>query len=275
MTADKGAGSANPPETFPEYFTLLSLCFDLSDTLIHSVEVKKYASLQHMGEYKLISAASLYKATDSVHSIHILLSKRMVGDAMVVCRRIIELSINLKYLQMDSEKRALQYWNYLTLSSKKLLTTVQNDKDYSTNLRRNLQKMRKDIERSFESAKPYYDLDESGNIPKRYLSSWSGKTIEQMAKGANLAGDYLYPYRYFSTSTHSSVVDLLHYFNVDSNSLGPNYPDSTILQVILQTVRSYLLIMDVVDESHQLGLSGSVSAVRGKLNEFKDDPRHS
>lgn len=274
MIDQGGTDQLGPRDKFPEYFSLLDLCFKLSDTIIHSLETKGYDSIQEMGEYKLITAASLYKATESVHSIFLLLSDRLVGDAMVVCRRIIELDISLKYLQMDPEIRSKQYWNYLRLASKKLLNIVDNEAGYSNTFRANLEKMRSDIDAGLEKVKGVYELDKSGNIKKCYFDSWSGKTTEQMAKKAEIAEDYLYPYRYFSKSTHSSVEDMLNYFDADTNALGPNFSNSTILQLILQTTRAHLIIMEIVEVSHELGLAGSISIVRNTLNGLRDDPRY-
>jgi len=258
---------------YKDFFELADECFELSNNVvIPALEALKLKQDQ-LSKYQIILGANFYKAQNSFLSIMYLCNEGLVGDAESLVRKLIELTVTLKYISQDIDDRIEKYWHHAALIDydwwKKLVNKnfrpVSNDKFV-----KKYKKLGPDIEKAYNEAKKFYGLDKNGEETGKFLHNWSGLGFEKMAVKCGMPAEII-PYKLYCIPIHASVKDIPEYFNFQNFSFDPNISrEDDIPVTIIQAVRMYLLIVELVIDEFNLGLIDSLSDVRQHLESFKD-----
>lgn len=137
-------------------------------------------------------AVTLMRAYKSFRAVDVLMSAGLKEDATAICRGLLESLINVKWvLAQDTEARVQLYAEYEKTHLKKL---------------RN----------AFIECAPGQEIPDAfqGDEPTNSFSSWSGKSIRQMAQEAGLESEYICHYFQLCDYTHGNASIAGKYLNV-------------------------------------------------------------
>lgn len=258
--------------SFSDLYLLADQCLDLQDIVLSNLQ-QRFRKGEQLDRTRIIATFNLYKATDALISCMKLIDSGLVGDAQTILRKILEIAINLKFIWLDKPKRVDQYWHYMTVKADKLAKNISTMNGYTASLKEGMAKLAPGLAKNLELAKNHFDLKESGKISGKYNSSWSGHHIGVMAEDCGLLDDYRYCYKVSSISTHASIEDIRNYFDPDIPAFGPRYSKSLPMKIILESIRCYLMVLEVTVEEYHLNLNDSIASIRRSVGTYKNDPR--
>jgi len=261
----------NLRESFEEFFSLADESIELSDIIMKGLDDLGIKN-DELSKYQLALASNFHKAINSFLSIVNLCNMGFIEDAKTITRKVIEIAVTLKYISIDPEKRGNQYFHFWELSNYKILTDLQKvDKGhvYTNWVQKELGKHASRIEKEYEESKAYFDLNKKGEVKGEFLRKWSGKIFEQMAIESGLSIE-VRPYKLYCIATHVSIEDLTNYYDPKMSCFRPDLSIDDVPFIIIETVRMYLVIIELIVNEFNLKLDDSLSLVREHLEKFKD-----
>lgn len=237
---------------FPEWFALSRAFFELNNLVISNWQ-HKGCELHQLELHQIIIAFNHYKATNAFLATTQLCSLGLVGDAKTICRKLIDLCINMSYLAQDREHRQDQYWNFVAFSTvkqiKKKFKQIGTDANRAGEFEflNQIESLRVAFDQWVQRAKEKFERDEFGEVLGDPSKSWSGLHLEEMAKRCGLSWDYIDPYVMFCRSTHASMDDFTNYCDLSKQEFGSHFEHSDVPLVMHEACRCYwwLLMMSV------------------------------
>lgn len=229
---------------FPDWFELGDKFIEANDIVLQNLS-QRAIKLGDVSLYQIILLFNYYKATNSYLAVCRLCDAGLIGDAKTICRKLIELSINMSYLSQKPEQRQFNYWNFAAFSiDKEIVKKLGDDRKGARSVTESeriaqLNAIRDAFASWKQTAKARWERDEAGQVvgaPKRY---WSGRNTEEMAKDCGMSWDYIDPYLSFCRSTHVSMDDSSSYFNLQTRAFGPNFEHDDLPAVMHEACRCY------------------------------------
>lgn len=257
---------------YKNFFELADECFELSNNVVIPALKALNLKQDELSKYQFILGANFYKAQNSFLSIMYLCNEGLVGDAESLVRKLIELAVTLKYISKDINNRIEKYLHHSALVNYDRLKKME-DKNfqsaYSNKLVEEFKKLKPEIEYAYSEAKQFYRVDEKGEVSRKFLYNWSGKSLGEMAAKCGMPDEML-PYKLYCERIHASVDDIPKYFDFKDFSFGPNVSVDDIPVTIIQAVRMYLLIVELVISEFNLKLRDSLYFLKQHLESFKE-----
>lgn len=260
-----------------ELYAFADECLEMSDIILQAIGNLKIKD-NELTKYQLIIGFNLYKALDSYVSVMYLCNDGLVGDAKSILRKLLEMSVTLKYLSFDIETRQEQYLHFKSLSTYKKYLKIkkednvqEKDRIYSGWLRKQICELEPQILDDYKEAKKYFKLNEKREVKEKYFRSWSGKSLRKMAKGCNMQ-DQINAYDQLCDSTHASVNDYRSFYNNERLEFGSGFSIGDIPLVIIHSSMMYLKIIELSIDAFELKLNDSFELLRDRLERFKDHP---
>ncbi|OGF25280.1 hypothetical protein A2303_03135 [Candidatus Falkowbacteria bacterium RIFOXYB2_FULL_47_14] len=176
------------------------------------------------------------KADKTLCAIVLLCRNGMGEDALILCRSIFEICITVEYIFKDqTDYRAKRYFSYDWVQRKKMLgyiSTVPHMKKYLTP--DNLQ-IANDIKKNAKKVNMLY----------KYGSTWSDKSIYEMASDVGFLDLYQTAYRIQCNLSHSNPRSMNDYFKEENGHLiinsGPS--DNLVQETLVTSFHSYYYIL--------------------------------
>lgn len=267
-------------KAYPEFFNIAQECYELTDMALSTLQ-ERIKPGDELDIYKVIVVYNLYKAHDSFIAAVKLADAGLVDDSYVLNRKILEIVINLKYLSQDKDSRKTKYWNFLTLSSHKDIERALADEgamDASGHL---IRQLAKEAKKQLANIQQDYELNNEGEIKRKYFNSWSGKKIYEMACDCEegkecdceMGKEYDTVYRTLSKSAHASIEKIAAYYDTEHLVLGPQFPIHEVLHAVLESARIYLMVFEIAIDVFNLNLGKSLASIRRSIDGYKNDPR--
>jgi len=256
---------------YPKYLELVDQCFVLEDLIEQNLQNKEVGYIKE-DIFKFILKWNFYKAKESFLSIILLIDYRLMGDAQVIARKLFETKIHMNYITLDKNKRASQYWYYMSLEAKKITEQKISNDIESESTKEIFKKLLPIAEKNEEDAKVHFGLGKKEKIPNKFNKNWAGVDLRKMAEDCDMEFDYQNCYKLFSMATHAGVSSILNYIDIDEKNNKRNFKTSTALKVFLESVRCYCNILEILIKEYNLDLIKSLNQVKAIYNSFKNDP---
>ena len=140
--------------------------------------------------FRLVTLGLLTKAKCTARGILLLLDNNLVGDAQVLLRTLLELTIILLYIARAPERRALLYFNFQHITPWLLKQRLGSYPREAVAISTMAPDFDQTVEANYHNHKGPY-LDKKGN-PRR---TWSLHPLREMAQEVNLRDlcDLMYP----------------------------------------------------------------------------------
>lgn len=210
--------------------------------------------------YQLALLANYFKSTNSYLSVALLCDKGLVGDAKTICRKLIELLINMVYMSEDREKRQYQYWSHMSQKPlKDSRAVLENEEFFSEDVVTAMREIEARASDALKKAKEYWDTDETGKVIGDFKRNWSGKLLPEMAKACGMKYEYIVPYVQYCTPTHASSWDIPNYFQWEPPAFGQHFEHDDIPMVMSEAMRNYWGLTILLIEAFNLDLKGSAA----------------
>lgn len=264
-----------------ELYAFADECIEMSDIILQAIIDLKLKD-NELTKYQFIIGFNLYKVLDSYVSVMSLCNDGLVGDAKSIVRKLIEMSVTLKYLSLDKDIRLDQYLCFQALSNYKMFSEMKKEENleeenkiYSDGLRKQIEQIEPKIMKDYEEAKEYFELNNKGDVKGEYIyKGWSGKTLKEMAIKCNMK-EHVIPYKMFCISTHTSIDDIKSFYRADSAEFGSGFSIGDIPIIIIHSSKLYLSVIELCIKAFDLKLNGSFELLRNRLEKFKDHPMFS
>jgi len=259
-------------QKYKKFFELADECFELSNNVVIPALKTLKLKRDQFSKYQIILGANFYKAQNSFLSIMYLCNEGLAGDAKSLVRKLIELTVTLKYLSQDIDNRVEKYihhgalvnYDWLKKTVSKNVQSAFDDKFVEE-----FKKLSPDIEKAYNEAKQFYELNKKGEVSGKFIYNWSGLSFGEMAEKCGMVAEII-PYKLYCECIHASVDDVPNHFDFKSLSFDPNISVDDIPITIIQAVRMYLSIVELVISEFNLGLEDSLSFVKRHLESFKE-----
>lgn len=254
---------------YDDFIDLTDHCLILGDLIVQNLGDRRLKEGDCLPIHYILAFNHL-KATDALVSTTKLVDAGLIGDGEVIVRKLLDIAINLKYLSLDVDKRQYQYWHFMTVSAKKTADQVEADPKYKEPLRKAMSEFAPEARKRYDECVDIFEKDSKGK-PK--LQTWSGLNTKEMADKGGLSEDYRICYKLFSASTHGSIGDFMHYFDPERKLFEPRFESDSALALLLEAVRCYLIITEIVIKGFSLDFMDSHKLIGNKLESFRGDSR--
>jgi hypothetical protein len=199
-------------------------------------EAQKQDLYRDFTELMLVRGLKTYKALLTLCSLG------FGEDALVLHRALLETLINVLYVSKGKKKTlARRFFEYELAARKKMadkiLSTVPDELEKMMPSE-DLERKMAELERGYEKFKRKYDIRKEGQ-----LRSWSGVTLEAMAREVGLQGHYDLGYRLASQIAHSSAMSLQSYVREDGDTLIASFDQAydSRIGVAIEPAPDYLV----------------------------------
>lgn len=188
-------------EKYSKHFGVCADCIRSADSFLESIEGLGIGA-ENFTAVQLAISANFFKVCNSLISAYFLADAGLVEDVKTMTRKIIDLTVNMKYLSLDSDKRAADYLAFEAIHRKTTLDRVRSGAiPTSAFVQSGFECNASRIEAEYTTAIARYGQASKDEIGLR-KRSWSGKFFTQMAKEAGLQ-NYVVPYELFCSATHA------------------------------------------------------------------------
>lgn len=253
-------------------YSIADRCFDLSNVIISNLQARE-VDKKHMTKCQVILVFNFYKSVKTFLAIMQLCDRGLAGDAMALCRKLLEGAITLTYLMKIGPEAVRRYWFYDILQQYR--TVKREFEDNWTNSKNRwspdaIKGMRdnwQNIRAKYLRVKRFYPLNGSGEIRNEYFQNWSGATLASMATEIDLTNE-LSAYSYYSGKVHSSVDDITSYYNCKDSSFGFAFDTVELPFVMVQAIRFFRIIEKAIIDEFKFDLSKSVESIYLELEEL-------
>ena len=255
-----------------EFLELAEKCFMVSDDI--AINFRDYSQGgKEFDVSHIVLGYSYYRSTESFLATIQLVNSGFISDAQAVLRKLVEMAINMRYMCLDIAKYAPMYWYFLYLKSGKMMKRSQSVDVYPDEFKKSLKSLQADNLALEEMAKKYFEIDDKGGIKKQYYDSWPGIDTKEMARRCGMSADYEYCYRLFSLSTHASIEEITNYLDMETGIFGPKIERDTCYEVILETIRYYVVVLDLCICHFGFKLHGSLQVISNGIESLRNNPR--
>lgn len=202
-----------------------------------------------------------WKALKTHLAIESLLESGFIEDAHLVIRSLLEIVINLAYIQRDPEYISRIYVEYSFLERHRFLETgkmIYGENHFSA---KGHDEEIKQLESDYERVKNNY----------QNKNKWSGCSIRRMAEQVGLVDDYDLIYSYLSQSVHSTALTANSYVQEGENGLVivimPGQEEEKYFQRAICLTCSYsLMLIEIFNQVFNLGFQEEIHT---NLHELK------
>ena len=259
-------------KSYPQLFEFADKC----QRVLHEAQTRiqqRNSSYGELTNFERIFILHLYKANESFMSSIKLASNGLCSDSSSICRKLFEQLVTLTYLQKDPILRAELYWDYSVISNRKSIRRRLKVEESEMWLQKKMMPILQYYDDQYEELKSKYGIGTDDKLHRRFMNSWSGKHLKDMAKECELEDDYVRHYESLSSEVHSSKESISRFmlFNPSSGvSFGSFSTLSEQLAVVLQATAFLISIIEVVREALSLDIKLRVDELICDLRELSD-----
>jgi hypothetical protein len=254
---------------YKSYYRLADKYFELSDIIIQTLDERKIHSTKFT-EYQQILGFSFYKCISSFVSVFRLCDAVCVGDAMSICRKLIEIVLNMQYISLHPDKYAIMYKSHGAIRARAELKQNQEEskkgasKIYNDKFLEYIGDLPLKVEAEYQKALKVFANNEKGKPLGKFARNWSGKNQYDMAKDCDMEIDYLL-YGVFSSKIHASIADEGAFYDNEKYIFKFDRELKDIPWVLIETLRMFSEICAMVISSFDLKLQDSLELLMQEL----------
>jgi len=255
----------------PKYFELADQCFEFAGLVERNLQSEKIKQTEEF-IFKIILGCNYCKATESFISLVKLIDFGLLSDAQVIARKLLEIAIHMNYITLDKEKRSQQYWHYSSVHGLKFIKDRLKGGINNKFIKKEYEQLLSVYEMGADYAKKYFDLNQEENIHSKYKIFWAGIDLRKMAEECKMEFDYENCYQLFNMEAHADVTGFANYIDFDRMETKRNFKTSTALKVLLESIRFYCILIEIIIREYEFGLFELLDNVLDTYNDLYNNP---
>lgn len=256
-------------EKYSKHFGVCADCIRSADSFLESIEGLGIGA-ENFTAVQLAISANFFKVCNSLISAYFLADAGLVEDVKTMTRKIIDLTVNMKYLSLDSDKRAADYLAFEAIHRKTTLDRVRSGAiPTSAFVQSGFECNASRIEAEYTTAIARYGQASKDEIGLR-KRSWSGKFFTQMAKEAGLQ-NYVVPYELFCSATHADPGDIRTYWKEHDGKVGFVEEDDSIPSLLWTGSHAFVVYSEVLLAAFDLDPSPALEKILVTLVQLDED----
>ncbi|WP_319405784.1 DUF5677 domain-containing protein [uncultured Desulfosarcina sp.] len=200
---------------------------DLMETI--AGELQKEAMIQEKGfradtPYKKYLLCAINKDLQTINATYFLLRCEMIHQAASHVRLFCESLITMRYVAMERESRAAQFWGYMGIEAYKVTEALLELESPTANPEHVLRmvKFKESIKPAHEKARPHYSYEDKKKRVRPFIN-WCNKSVSVQAQQCGKRYSRLYNsvYRQMSAYIHGSAWSLRRQLSYSRDHYDP------------------------------------------------------
>lgn len=259
---------SNASKQFSKVFQLVKNTLQVFDKMQVGFNELKFRR-NNLSSYQIILLTNTAKAMGTLLSIEKLCNYGLIGDARSLLRKLLELTATLHYINRDQkvfDRRVNRFYHHGSIKLKKRLDDVIDDPDkYGQYINDGILKISKQILTSYDNAKRHFKPNKEGEINKKFLNNWDGKSLTKIIRQSGL--DYeMATFDIFSESIHFSSADIATYIDFENSAIRTGIETDEIPYLLLKCLQYTCQILKFGNEEFNLNLTSDLQKLQDDIN---------
>lgn len=192
-------------------------------------ESQKEAMIQEKGfradtPYKKYLLCAINKDLQTINATYFLLRCEMIHQAASHVRLFCESLITMRYVAIERERRAVQFWDYMEIEAYKVTEALLEWESPTANPEhvRRMVKFKESIKLAYEEARPHYSYEDKKKRVRPFIN-WCNKSVSVQAQQCGKRYSRLYNsvYRQMSAYIHGSAWSLRRQLSYSRDHYDP------------------------------------------------------